>query len=178
MKRSINRMIVLRNRDADEANEVSANSSLPTRKITLLSIGEVAKRSGVKASALRYYESLGLIQSRREANSQRYYPRAALRRIAFIVFAQKIGYSLEEIAGQLAQLPPDSIVTGEDWQQLSKDRKARVVQKIEALQKLNMDLDHCIGCGCLSLNQCKLSNPDDRAGLNGPGPWRWRDTTD
>lgn len=138
-----------------------------------MSIGEISRRSGVAASALRFYESLGLIASRREGASRRYYPRSSLRRIAFVVFAQRIGYSLEEIAEQLRSLPVDTLPTNEHWLHLSRDWKARVAQKIEELQRLHMDLDHCIGCGCLALNHCKLANPDDRAGARGPGARRW-----
>jgi MerR family redox-sensitive transcriptional activator SoxR len=143
----------------------------------LLPISEVAARSGVAPSALRFYESRGLIASSREGSSRRYYPRSALRRIAFIVFAQRIGYTLEEIAQQLASLPTETLPTNKDWQRLSRDWKRRVVQKIAELEKLNMDLDHCIGCGCMSLKRCRLGNPDDRAGNLGPGARRWIDDT-
>jgi MerR family redox-sensitive transcriptional activator SoxR len=139
----------------------------------LLSISEIAARSGVAASALRFYESRGLIASQRPGSSRRYYPRSSLRRIAFIVFAQRIGYSLDEIAQQLASLPTSGLPTNQDWLRLSRGWKERVAQEIEALQRLNMDLDHCIGCGCLSLRRCKLTNPDDRAGRAGPGARRW-----
>ncbi|WP_441460398.1 redox-sensitive transcriptional activator SoxR [Burkholderia thailandensis] len=139
----------------------------------LLSIGEVSARSGVAASALRFYESRGLIASHRRGSSHRYYPRSVLRRIAFIVFAQRIGYSLDEIAVQLASLPADTLPTNRDWQRLSREWKKRVADKIEELQRLYVDLDECIGCGCLSLKRCKLTNPDDRASRCGPGARRW-----
>ncbi|RXN87038.1 redox-sensitive transcriptional activator SoxR [Achromobacter aloeverae] len=139
----------------------------------LLPISEVARRSGVAASALRYYESMGLIASSRQGSSRRYYPRSTLRRVAFIIFAQKIGYSLEDIGRQLARLPTDTLPTNQDWRRLSRDWKQHVTQRIEELQRLNMDLDHCIGCGCLSLKHCKLANPDDLVGRGGPGARRW-----
>ncbi|KMZ11520.1 Redox-sensitive transcriptional activator SoxR [Candidatus Burkholderia humilis] len=139
----------------------------------LMPISEVVQRSGVVASALRFYEARGLIASRRQSSSRRYYPRSSLRRIAFIVFAQRIGYSLDEIANQLASLPADTLPTNKDWQRLSTGWKRRVRLKIEELERLDMDLDHCIGCGCLSLRHCKLANADDRVGRNGPGARRW-----
>ncbi|WDD92233.1 redox-sensitive transcriptional activator SoxR [Burkholderia sp. FERM BP-3421] len=139
----------------------------------MLSISEVVARSGVNASALRFYESRGLISSVRRGSTRRHYPRSTLRLVAFIVFAQRIGYSLDEIATQLASLPACTLPSNKDWQRLSREWKKRVNDKIEELQRLNIELDHCIGCGCLSLKRCKLSNPDDRAGRNGPGARRW-----
>lgn len=96
-----------------------------------------------------------------------------LRRIAFIVFAQRIGFTLEEIAAQLSGLPKDHVPRGADWARLSSTWKARVEQRIEELQRLNMGLDECIGCGCLSLKRCRLANPDDRAARQGAGAIRW-----
>ncbi|KVE39966.1 redox-sensitive transcriptional activator SoxR [Burkholderia sp. TSV86] len=147
----------------------------PSRPVSdpLLPISEVVARSGVAASALRFYESRGLLVSTRHGRSHRLYPRSSLRRIAFIVFAQRIGYSLDEIAEQLAALPIDTLPTNRDWLRLSRQWKQRVAEKIDELQRLNISLDHCIGCGCLSLRRCKLTNPDDRAGRAGPGARRW-----
>jgi MerR family transcriptional regulator, redox-sensitive transcriptional activator SoxR len=139
----------------------------------LLSIGEISTRSGVAASALRFYESLRLLQSNRQGASRRLYPRSSLRRIAFIVFAQRVGYTLEEIAVQLRPFLSGHPPTKADWQRLSQDWRGRARQRVEELQRLNMDLNHCIGCGCLSLSRCKLSNPHDRAGRAGPGARRW-----
>ncbi|WP_010098207.1 redox-sensitive transcriptional activator SoxR [Burkholderia ubonensis] len=139
----------------------------------LLSIREVAARSGVPASTLRFYESRGLIKSHRSGASHRRYSRSVLRLIAFIVFAQKIGYSLDEIAEQLVSLPVDTLPTNKDWQRLSRGWKKRVADRIEELQRLYINLDECIGCGCLSLKRCKLTNPEDRAGRRGPGARRW-----
>ncbi|MDQ8032571.1 redox-sensitive transcriptional activator SoxR [Bordetella genomosp. 1] len=139
----------------------------------LMAIGEIARRSGVAASALRFYESLGLITSVREGSSRRYFPRSCLRRIAFIVFAQRIGYSLEEIAEQVRTIDANKSPSQEDWKRMTRDWRARVRQRIEELERLDMELDHCIGCGCLSLKRCRLSNPDDRAGRAGPGARVW-----
>ena len=140
---------------------------------TLLPIGEVAKRSGVAASALRFYEERGLIQSERAGSGHRRYPRPVLRRIAFIVFAQKIGLTLEEIGGELEKLPPDRAPTRKDWSRLSASWSGRIDQQIAELERLKAGLTECIGCGCLSLNRCKLANPDDRVARSGPGPRFW-----
>lgn len=144
-----------------------------SKKDPLLPIGEITRRSGIAASALRYYESLGLISSSRQGTSRRFFPRSTLRRVAFIIFAQKIGYSLEEIGQQLARLPTGKLPTNKDWQALSRGWKQQVAQRIGELQRLDMDLDHCIGCGCLSLQRYKLANPNDAAGASGTGPRLW-----
>jgi MerR family redox-sensitive transcriptional activator SoxR len=140
---------------------------------TLLTIGEVARRSGVAASALRFYEQRGLISSERAGSGHRRYPRATLRRIAFIVFAQRIGLTLEEIGGELAKLPPDRAPTRRDWSSLSRSWSSRIDERISELERLKLGLESCIGCGCLSLDRCMLSNPEDRAGRLGPGPRYW-----
>jgi MerR family redox-sensitive transcriptional activator SoxR len=139
----------------------------------LLSIGEVSRRSGVAASALRFYEERGLITSERAGSSRRYYPRPVLRRIAFIVFAQRVGLSLEEIGSELAKLPPDRAPTRRDWSRLSRGWTSRIDQRIAELERLKLGLTGCIGCGCLSLERCKLANPDDRAARLGAGPRYW-----
>jgi len=138
-----------------------------------LPIGEVARRSGVAASALRFYEERGLISSERAGSGHRRYPRPVLRRIAFIVFAQRIGLTLEEIGGELAKLPPDRAPTRRDWSALSSKWTARIDDKIAELERLKAGLTECIGCGCLSLDRCRLANPGDRAGRLGPGPRYW-----
>jgi len=140
---------------------------------TLLTIGEVSRRSGVAASALRFYEQRGLISSERAGSGHRRYPRAVLRRIAFIVFAQRVGLTLEEIGAELAKLPPDRAPNRRDWSRLSSKWSTRIDQRIEELERLKLGLTECIGCGCLSLDRCKLANPDDRAGRRGPGPRYW-----
>ncbi|MBA2707069.1 MAG: redox-sensitive transcriptional activator SoxR [Gemmatimonadaceae bacterium] len=139
----------------------------------LLNIGDVARRSGVAASALRFYEERGLIGSERKGTGQRRFPRSALRRIAFIVFAQRIGLSLDEIGTELAKLPPHRAPTGRDWSRLSKTWTTRIDERIEELDRLREGLTRCIGCGCLSLERCQLSNPGDRASRQGPGPRYW-----
>jgi MerR family redox-sensitive transcriptional activator SoxR len=139
----------------------------------LLTITEISKRSGVAASALRFYEERGLIRSERAGSGHRRYPRAVLRRIAFIVFAQRIGLSLDEIAAELAKLPADRAPTGKDWSRLSSTWTARIDERIAELHRLKAGLTQCIGCGCLSLQKCRLANPGDRAARAGPGPRFW-----
>lgn len=139
----------------------------------LLTISEVAKRSGVAASALRFYEQLGLIRSERAGSGHRRFPRAVLRRIAFIVFAQKIGLTLQEVAGELAQLPANRVPDRGDWARISGNWKQRVDERIAELQRLRDGMTNCIGCGCLSLGQCALANPADRVARQGAGPRFW-----
>jgi MerR family redox-sensitive transcriptional activator SoxR len=139
----------------------------------LLTIGEVARRSGVRASALRFYEERGLIRSERSGSGHRRYSREVLRRIAFIVFAQRLGLSLEEVGAELAKLPRDRVPEGPDWSKLSGEWTRRIDQRIAELQRLRTGLTKCIGCGCLSLQACQLANPGDRASRTGPGPRYW-----
>ena len=139
----------------------------------LLTIGEVARRSGVAASALRYYEDRGLIASERTGAAHRRYPRAVIRRVAFIVFAQRIGLTLEEIRAELAKLPSDRVPNRRDWSRLSATWQGRIDERIEELQRLREGLTECIGCGCLSLDRCRLANPGDRLARRGPGPVAW-----
>ena len=139
----------------------------------LLTIGEVSRRSGVASSALRYYEQLGLITSERAGSGHRRYARPVLRRIAFIVFAQRIGLTLEEIGDELAKLPPDRAPNRRDWSRLSSGWSARIDERIAELERLKLGLTECIGCGCLSLERCRLANPGDRAARRGPGPRYW-----
>jgi MerR family transcriptional regulator, redox-sensitive transcriptional activator SoxR len=139
----------------------------------LLTIGEVSRRSGVAASALRFYEERGLIASERAGYGHRRYPRPVLRRIAFIVFAQRVGLTLEEIGAELDKLPPDRVPTRRDWARLSRGWSERIDERIDELQRLKRGLTECIGCGCLSLERCQLSNPADRAARFGPGPRYW-----
>jgi len=141
--------------------------------IGLLTISEVARRSGVAASALRYYEQRGLIQSERAGSGHRRFPRAVLRRIAFIVFAQKIGLSLDEVAIELSKLPHNHVPERSDWAKLSAGWSKRIDEEIAQLQRLRERLTQCIGCGCLTLKECQFANPGDRAGRRGPGPRYW-----
>jgi MerR family redox-sensitive transcriptional activator SoxR len=140
---------------------------------TLLTIGEVARRSGVAASALRFYEERGLIASERAGSGHRRYARPVLRRIAFIVFAQRIGLTLDEIGAELAKLPADRAPTRRDWSRLTRSWASRIDERIAELQRLKLGLSECIGCGCLSLERCRLANPEDRAARLGPGPRYW-----
>jgi MerR family redox-sensitive transcriptional activator SoxR len=139
----------------------------------VLTINQVSRRSGVAASALRYYEERGLIRSERAGSGHRRFPRAVLRRIAFIVFAQRLGMSLEEVKAELDTLPTDHIPTGEDWSRLSGGWTRRIDERIAELERLKSGLAGCIGCGCLSLSTCGLVNPADRAARLGPGPRVW-----
>ena len=135
----------------------------------LLSVGEVADRSGFAASAIRFYESEGLISAARTAGGQRRFERNTLRRLAFIRAARNVGLSLDEVAAALAKLPDGRNPTRADWSQLSKDWRARLDDQIAGLMALRDDLDSCIGCGCLSLKRCAIYNPSDSAAGSGPG---------
>ena len=138
----------------------------------LLTIGELARRAGVATSALRYYEQLGLISSRRTAGGQRRYSRATLRRVAFIRAAQTIGLSLDEVRGALARLPDERTPNKADWNKVSTTWIHRVDERIAELERLRETLNSCVGCGCLSLRTCRLYNPDDTAATRGAGA-RW-----
>ena len=139
----------------------------------LLTITEVSRRSGVASSALRFYEDRGLIASERAGSGHRRYSRAVLRRVAFIVFAQKIGLSLEEIGAELSKLPRGHVPERAAWAKLSAGWTRRVEERIAELERLKEGLTQCIGCGCLSLQHCHLANPGDRVGRAGPGPRFW-----
>ncbi len=139
----------------------------------LLTIGEVTRRSGVAASALRFYEERGLISSERAGSGHRRFRRPVLRRIAFIVFAQRVGLSLEEIRAELAKLPEGHAPTRRDWARLSRTWSSLIDARIAELERLRAGLTECIGCGCLSLDRCQLANPGDRASRLGPGPRYW-----
>jgi MerR family redox-sensitive transcriptional activator SoxR len=138
-------------------------------KTDLLTIGELAERSGVATSALRFYESQQLIFSTRTSGNQRRYERATLRRVAFIRSAQRVGLSLEEITAALRTLPGGRTPTKADWTRLSRQWRGRINEQIERLERLRDRLDSCIGCGCLSLQRCSLQNPDDVVSSRGPG---------
>ena len=136
-----------------------------------LPIGTVAARAGVNVSALRFYEDRGLIRSHRSAGSRRRYHRSVLRRLAFIQVAQRVGLTLEQIGEALAELPDeDEGLTAKDWRRLSAAWRPMLEERIRLLEGLRDDLDSCIGCGCLSLDRCRLRNPGDRAAGLGPGP--------
>jgi len=135
-----------------------------------LTIGEVATRTGVAASALRYYEREGLMAADRTAGGQRRYHREVLRRVAFIRIAQRVGLTLDEIRTALASLPQERTPTRADWERLSQQWRPRLDEQIAMLQRLRDELSSCIGCGCLSLRSCGLYNAGDKAAQLGPGP--------
>lgn len=130
----------------------------------VLSVTEVSRRSGFAASALRFYEERGLIVASRSPSGRRRYERGVLRRLAFIRAASNVGLSLDEIAAELATLPAGRTPTKADWQRLSQHWRKRLDEQIAALEQLRDGLDSCIGCGCLSLDRCRISNPEDSVG--------------
>jgi MerR family redox-sensitive transcriptional activator SoxR len=135
----------------------------------LLTIGELAARSGLSTSALRFYDSQGLITASRTAGNQRRYQRSMLRRVSFVRSAQRVGLTLDEIKQALATLPEERTPTRGDWERLSRQWRERLDERIGELEALRDKLASCIGCGCLSLDRCALSNPADVAALQGPG---------
>ena len=139
------------------------------RATDLLTIGEVVERSGFSHSALRFYEREGLVAATRTSGGQRRYERSALRRLAFVRAARTLGVPLEEVREALDRLPGGRTPTAADWARVSQAWRARLDEQIDALVALRDGLDSCIGCGCLSLARCGLSNPGDRAGEQGPG---------
>ncbi|MQA27847.1 MAG: redox-sensitive transcriptional activator SoxR [Micromonosporaceae bacterium] len=130
----------------------------------------MAARTGVAASALRYYEKVGLIHAERSGGNQRQYVRSMIRRVSFIRIAQKVGLSLDEIRDALATLPEKRTPTKADWTRLSRAWRSRLDEQIALLERLRDNLDGCIGCGCLSLKRCTLYNPADILAEQGPGP--------
>lgn len=136
----------------------------------LLTIGEVAERSGVATSAIRYYETEGLLVGERTSGRHRRYERDVLRRVAFIRIAQRVGLTLDEVRAALATLPDQRTPTARDWARLSTAWRPRLDEEIALLVALRDDLSSCIGCGCLSLQRCRLYNPADAAALLGSGP--------
>jgi MerR family redox-sensitive transcriptional activator SoxR len=134
-----------------------------------VTISELAARSGVAPSGLRYYESRGLIVADRTRGNHRRYPRAMLRRVAFIRAAAAVGLSLDEVAAALATLPPVGTPRKSDWARLSRAWRSRLDSRIEGLERLRDELTGCIGCGCLSLRRCTLLNAGDRAATRGTG---------
>jgi len=137
--------------------------------VTLLTVGEVSRRSGFAPSALRYYERIGLVATTRTAGRQRRYDRSVLRRLAFIRAARNIGLTLDEVAAALDSLPLGRSPTRGDWNRLSRSWRRRLDEQIAALEALRDGLDSCIGCGCLSLRRCAISNPGDSAAQEGSG---------
>ncbi len=135
-----------------------------------ISIGTLARRTGVAVSALRFYEEKGLVFPERNAGGQRQFLKADIRRVSFILIAQNFGFTLPQIANTLSALPEGRTPTKADWAAISANFRTALDAKIETLTQLRDDLDGCIGCGCLSLDKCKLYNPEDRAAKHGAGP--------
>lgn len=142
----------------------------PEERLAELTVGQVAERSGIAVSTLHFYETKGLIASRRNEGNQRRYPREVLRRVALIKVAQRLGVPLAEIAAALASLPEGRALTARDWNALSSIWKEDLDARIEKLTRLRDQLGECIGCGCLSLEHCKLRNPLDELSEQGSGP--------
>lgn len=138
-----------------------------------MTVGELARRTGVAPSALRFYEDQRLIRSVRTASGHRRYPRAMARVVAFVRFAQRIGLSLAEVRVELEKLPAGRPPNGRDWTRLSATWNTRIDQRMAELERLKRGLGDCIGCGCLSLERCKILNHQDRAASRGPGPRYW-----
>ena len=139
-------------------------------KHDVLTIGEIVDRSGFAASALRFYESEGLIEATRSGGGQRRFERSVLRRLGFIRAASNVGLTLEEIKGELARLPANRTPTKADWHRISKHWQSRLDEQIAALERLKTGLESCIGCGCLSLQSCAFSNPGDWVGESDKAP--------
>lgn len=140
------------------------------RSSDLLAIGDVAARVGISVSSIRFYEARGLLAPIRNGGGQRRFPRAAIRRLSFILIAQQLGLTIEEIRAQLARLPDGRTPSARDWARMSTDIRALIDERIAMLARTRDLLDGCIGCGCLSLERCALYNPGDRAAKRGAGP--------
>jgi MerR family redox-sensitive transcriptional activator SoxR len=135
-----------------------------------LTIGELARRTGMSVSAIRFYESRGLVRAVRTSGNQRRFMRADIRRLSFALIAQQLGLTLSEIEAELSTLPQGRAPTRQDWQAISARIRGALQARIEMLEKTRDLLDGCIGCGCLSLDNCRLYNPNDRAARAGAGP--------
>ena len=136
----------------------------------LIPIGEVARRTGQAVSAIRFYEDKGLIEPIRTSGNQRRFLRSDIRRVSFILIAQRLGLTLAQIEWIMRDLPHGRTPTAKDWQKISKAIRTTIDARIEALERTRDRLDGCIGCGCLSLERCAIYNPDDKLGAEGPGP--------
>lgn len=140
------------------------------RSSDLLTIGELARRTGLSVSAIRYYEARGLVEPIRTGGNQRRFLRSDIRRLSFVLIAQNLGLSLADIEGELARLPQGRNPSQRDWERISTSVRGAIDARIAVLQKTREDLTGCIGCGCLSLKKCRLYNPQDREAAGGPGP--------
>ncbi len=142
----------------------------PDRRNELLAIGAVANRTGLATSAIRFYEEQGLVRAERNSAGHRRFRRSTVRRLSFILIAQKLGYRLDEIKAQLDWLPSDSAPTDAQWEELARRFRTELNERIAGLELLRDKLDGCIGCGCLSLDRCQLYNAEDHVAINGTGP--------
>lgn len=136
----------------------------------LLTIGELARRTGLSVSAIRFWEEKGLVEALRTRGGQRRFLRSDIRRLSFALIAQQLGFSLEAIRVELAGLPRGRTPTLADWNRISRGFRRQLDARIAAMERMRDRLDKCIGCGCLSLRKCALYNPDDRMAAEGPGP--------
>ena len=136
----------------------------------LLTIGELARRTGLSVSAIRFWEEKGLVEALRTRGGQRRFLRSDIRRLSFALIAQQLGFSLEAIARELAVLPQGRTPTAADWAKISRGFRRQLDERIAAMERMRDRLDNCIGCGCLSLRKCALYNPGDRLAAEGPGP--------
>ena len=135
-----------------------------------LAIGDLSERTGLAVSAIRFYETHGIVKPLRNKGGHRRYGRADIRRLSFVMAAQRLGFPLQDIARHLHELPDHKAPTKADWTRISRGFRKDIDQRIAALEDLRDKLDGCIGCGCLSLKSCALHNPDDRLAKAGPGP--------
>ena len=145
----------------------------PARRLTrndVIAIGEVARRTGLSVSAIRFYEAKRLIEPIRTSGNQRRFLRSDIRRVSFILIAQQLGLTLGEIKALMATLPHGRTPTAKDWREISRSIRSRLDEKITQLERTRDRLDGCIGCGCLSLEHCAIYNPDDGLSVKGPGP--------
>ncbi len=140
------------------------------KAIARLSIGQVASRTGLSVSAIRFYESLGLVKPIRNTGGQRQFLPSDIRRLSFVLIAQQLGFPLEEICEQLKSLPEGRTPTKKDWAHISRTFRQALQDRIDIITRMRDQLDGCIGCGCLSLSSCRLYNPEDRANRFGAGP--------
>ncbi|MEP5937437.1 MAG: redox-sensitive transcriptional activator SoxR [Erythrobacter sp.] len=140
------------------------------RKTDLITIGEMARRTGLSVSAIRFYEEKGLVEPIRTSGNQRRFLRSDIRRLSFILIAQQLGLALADIENEIGKLPQSRTPNARDWQRISRSIRAQLDTKIAQLEKTRDRLDGCIGCGCLSLAKCQLYNKDDHLAENGPGP--------
>lgn len=157
-------------RDLWISSRINRHRGVDMTKANFITIGQLSKRTGVAVSAIRFYEEKGLLHSLRTSGNQRRFLRGDIRRVSFILIAQRLGLALSEIEEQLTSLPQERNPTLGDWQRISRQMREQIDEKILLLNRARSQLDQCIGCGCLSLDKCRLYNKDDKLGLKGPGP--------